>query len=443
MNHNARLIKSVNFNNKVIWLMIVLFFAVITGIAIADSKWIYFGVVFFPFILYLCIEKSFIFTFGLYALLIPFDSILVLIGTSEGPTLTKLLGMLTILVLLFKGVFENKLKKPDVASLWWVLFVIYGILSSWWAIEPEKTLGLVQTLAGLLILYMVTISYKVHKAEFEALKWCVLGGGFFAAIFSIYNYSSLETAKRVSIELGSRSIDLNLFAFGLIIPVSICIEKTLKQNKKLMKGLLCGVLGVIIFCIIVTGSRGGLLAVGTVFIVYIISLKKRISMGIIAIVVVTILASIVPDYYFSERWEQAVETGGSGRLSIWYIGLLCMKKYWLIGAGLNNFSHAYSEFVIFGPPFSFLYRAPHNIYLGLLVELGVVGFPLVILAIWKHYQAIQLRSAPCNNHIMLKASFWAILLASFFLDTAWRKQFWLLWIMIMMNKNIIERERIV
>lgn len=72
----TRLLKRVNFNRNVILLVIALFLAVITGIAIAEKKWLYLGAVFIPFIVYLCIEKPFIFPFGLYVFLLPFDQVL-------------------------------------------------------------------------------------------------------------------------------------------------------------------------------------------------------------------------------------------------------------------------------------------------------------------------------------------------------------------------------
>ena len=74
---SSKIIKRIHLNNNVIWLVIVLSVAIITGIAIADRKWLYFGVVFIPFILYICIEKPFIFPIGAFFFLISLESLLV------------------------------------------------------------------------------------------------------------------------------------------------------------------------------------------------------------------------------------------------------------------------------------------------------------------------------------------------------------------------------
>ena len=116
--------------------------------------------------------------------------------------------------------------------------------------------------------------------------------------------------------------------------------------------------------------------------------------------------------------------------------LICLKHHWLLGAGLGNFGNAYEEFAIYAPHFKGYHRAPHNIYLGCFVELGIIGFSLFIAVLMRHYRVIRSRFA-CHdgNQIMLKAVFFAALVSSFFLDTLYQKSFWLILMLIMMNRN--------
>ena len=419
----------------------LLFFAITVGIIIVHGKWLYAMVVLSPLLVYLCIKKPFIFPFGAYVFLLPFDRVLSVTGHAQGATLTKFLGVLTILVLLLKGTIERKLKQPDNAALWWMLFVMYGLFSLLWAIQPELSLSKFPTVTGLLVLFLVAASYDIKKSEFETLKWLIIVGGFLATILSIYNYASLETIGRISIRFGERSAELNHFAFSLLIPFSVCLEMMLKQNMKTMRVLFGIILGVILFGIFITGSRGNALAAAVIIIVYIISIKQKITFGTIAIVIGLTLMAFVPDF-FTERWGGALETGGAGRLSIWNIGLTALKKYWLYGAGFNNFPNAYDEFFHSA---SFLYtkssRAPHNTFLGIFVELGIIGFSLMVLAMIKNYQAIRSRfNHYCIDKVTLRASFCGILVSSFFLDTFSLKSFWLLWMMIMMYENVVKME---
>ena len=418
----------------------VLIVGIASGVWIATGNWTATVILFSPILIYLCIEKPFILPFGLYVFLLPFDSVLVVTGGSAaGPTLTKLLGILSILVLMFKSIFEKKFKRPDNIALLWMLFLIYGALSFFWAIKPESVIGRMPTAAGLIILYLVTASYKIQKAEFDTLKKFIVSGGFFAAIYTIYNYSSI-TDMRVTMQMGEQSADPNHFAFSLIIPVSVCIQLMMEHKKKTVKALLGVVLGLISFAIIITGSRGGFLGVGIIIAVYILSMKHKVTFSTILIVIGIIVTSLLPDL-FVERWSEAVGSGGAGRFSIWYVGWKSLGDYWSFGAGLSNFPSSYGEFAFHDLSKGWS-RGAHNIYLEIIVELGIIGFSIMVLAIIKHYKAAKSRFSKYRmDEIMLKASFWAILLSSSFLGTVWRKSYWLLWILIIMYKTISDKEQ--
>ncbi|MDR4498076.1 MAG: O-antigen ligase family protein [Candidatus Scalindua sp.] len=439
---NTSIIRRLNFKTKAIWIVFVLFTAAITGIAISEKEIIYFAIALSPFIVYLCIHKPFIFPFGLYVFLLPFENFLSVTGGSQGATLTKFLGALTILVLCLKGSFENKLKRPDPASIWLVLFVIYGFLTVWWAIEPHLVMGSIFTAVSLLLLYLVVASYKLQKDEFETIKWCILFGGFVAAAFTIYNYQlglldfGQEITQRATLDIGGRKANANTVGFSLIFPIAIGIHMVLEKRRKIIRVMLGAALFVTVFALIITGARGSMLGVAGVVIINFLSLKNRITFGTVLIVIAIIIIPFIPDLFF-ERWAKATSSGGAGRMDIWYAGLKALEKHWLFGAGLNNFPAAYDEFALYPSRFMGYYRAAHNTYLGNFVELGIVGFSFMILAIWKHYKAIQSRIKPHNfDEIMLTAVLFGVLIAAFFGDYASRKVFWLVLMMICMYKNV-------
>lgn len=422
-----------------IWIIIAAGMVIVIGQAIVTEQGLYLGLLLIPALIYLSVEKPFIFPFGVYAFLLPFDQILAVTESGEGATVTKFLGIFTILILFFKGLQERKMKWPDNAALWWVLFIAYGAASFIWAFEPAHVMSRVPTAAGLLILYLVVSSFKITQHEFVILKWFILLGGCLSAVYAIYSYAvgfDYQSPTRATMALEASEDDPNNFAFSLLIPFAICIEMFLVQKRKMPKAALASVLGIILLSIILTGSRGGLLAVGIIIIVYLLGMKQRITITTIAIIAGILIVSVIPSF-FLERWKEALETGGAGRTTIWHVGLEALSNFWIVGAGLNNFPGIYREFANFGPFSMGLGRGSHNIYLGILVELGIGGFFLLVWGMRKHYKAIGLRfAARGSTQVMLKAAFWGILVASFFLDTLWTKSFWLLWTMILMQKNI-------
>jgi len=428
-----------NFLKFNIWVILGIFVVLFLGYAIAYENWFYLGALLVPLLLYLSIEKPFIFPFGLYVFLLPFDSIL---SVADSTTFTKFIGALTIPVLLLKSLHEKKLRLPNKASIYWVFLMIYAMLSIFWAINPDNVLSRYATVTGLLILYLIVSSYKIHESEFNTCKWCILLGGLMAAILAIYNYETgvFDKAGRATMAYGERSGDPNYFAFCLLLPVSICIEKILNQKKKVLKFMFSAVLSTIILGIIVTGSRGGMLGVCVIFITYILCMKQRITLLAILIIMGIIITSFF-SIIFIERWGQAIETGGSGRVDIWIAGFSSLKNFCVVGAGLGNFPNVFADFGHFTPFTRVVFKDPHNIYLEIFVELGIVGFSLLILAMRRHYQVIKSRfDYHDSNQAMLKAAFWALLTSSFFVGTLFLKSFWLFWMMILMYGNIMDKE---
>lgn len=429
------------FSRYIIWLLSGFVLAVLIAQFVISAKFIYLAAIFLtPLIVYVSMSKPFIFPLGFYVFMIPFDEVLILTGAGRGPTLTKLLAVLAILALFLKGAFENKFRKPDKLVSWWLLFIFLGISSALWAISPSHVLYRIQTALGLIVLYLIVSSYKVLNSEFETLKWHILAGGILASFFTIYNFHALAVVDRASLVIGSYQASLNGFAFGLLIPVSLCIEKMLSQRKLLPKIIFGMLLGLLSFCIVITGSRGAMLGVAAIFLVYYLSLRNKSALSVLLIIIGIILFSFIPSF-FIERWEAAFESGGAGRTRIWQIGLISLQKYIFIGAGLSNFPLAFTEFMSHVPEYKTAGRAPHNIYLGFLVELGIVGFSFMAIAIWQHYRATTASASEKNiNHVMLRAALCGMLVSSFFLDTVWLKSFWLIFMMIAMYKYVQSKD---
>jgi O-antigen ligase len=302
-------------------------------------------------------------------------------------------------------------------------------------VQPELAFAQLPTAIGLLILYLVVSSYEFKKSEFDTIKLYAIGGGTVAAIMTIYQYIQNPNLRAT---LTGRT-DQNFAAFTFLIPFAVSTSMIFGQNK-IMKQALCWIISVVIFfAIIVTGSRGCFLGAVIAVLINMLYVKKTIKQRMIIVIMITIAGFIFLSYspdFFSERWGEAIETGGAHRLDIWYLGYKSLEKYWAFGVGMNNFSIATKEFghhLTYYDPTS----GAHNLYLESIVQLGIIGFTLMIIAMVKHYQVLRSRfnEYPIDM-IMLKASFGGVLVASIFLHTFLTKSFWLLWMMIMMYKNI-------
>lgn len=431
------------------WALAAALCVLLTATAITESKWIYLGFLSVPFIIYVSLKKPFVFPFGFYVLSIPFESLLVMTGSQHGATFARGLGILTILVLALKFGFERKLRTPDKVTLWWLLYAGYCIISTTWAISPGSPVVRIQTIAGLALLYLAVSAYPVQKKEYDVLMWFVLAGGVLAAALTIYGYQKgieMGETARVSFsslrESGSFDTPDNGLPFAMLLPFSVCLGMLLKKREMSGKILFFLMLLMIFAGIILTGSRGnlaGCLAIGFVFFIY---TKYKLRFGLVAAAVLITMVMITPQFYI-DRVDNSVSSHADGRSDIWYVGMHALEKYWLFGAGLDSFPNAYTEFVNYTPAFMGLDRAPHNIFVGNFVELGVVGIFLLLAALIKHYFAVnQTGRKDSIDQTVLKAAFWGIMVGSFSLDSVWSKTFWLLWMLITMQKKIAGNSRL-
>jgi O-antigen ligase len=130
------------------------------------------------------------------------------------------------------------------------------------------------------------------------------------------------------------------------------------------------------------------------------------------------------------RFAHMVDTGGSGRLSIWKTGLHAAGEYWLFGAGIDNFSNAYDTayvqvFQRYGAGWG---RAAHDILLQNLVELGIVGVILLGIALIAQFRlvsGIDLNDDLHDSKLMVQGAMLALVVAAMFIDLVMYKYAWL------------------
>jgi O-antigen ligase len=428
---------------KLYWLLFGACNVIIIGLAIAEAKWYYLLIAIAPFFIYCSIKNPFILPFGLYVFLVPFDRILDVIGFAQGATLTKFVGILTILVLSLKGTFENKIIKPDPASLVMMLLVTYCVLTNIWAIKPEMVFSKVPTLVSLFVFYLIASSYKIKAEEYNVLKWCILLGGILAAALTLKSFESgafYGHSQRATIAFGDEAINPNTVAISLLLPLSISLQMMLSDLRKSRKALFVCIFLLLSYAVIITGSRKSLLGLVVILAFYISHTRNKMVFGAFVSAAMMVLLLAAPEY-FTERVGLSLEDRGAGRLDIWYVGIKALQRYWMSGAGLGNFPLAFNEFINEGAASLHFSRGAHNHYLMILIETGIVGLSLMLWTLIKHYQLLKSRLVKYDlDFIMLKASFWSIMTAGLFADIFYHKSFWLLLMMIVMYRNAFGAE---
>lgn len=412
--------------------------ALLIGLFVGEAKWFYLiAIAALPLAALWPVPTA----LGMFALLVPFDAIAIVGGGESGTTLTWFAGVAAALVLFLAGLASGRLHFPPRATLCWSLFVLWCAVTCLWAIDPTVALRRLPTAGALLVLYILSASLRLTpKERLWVVVLAVLGGCLAAAYITREFYqgisfgSDLGPTARASLVLGDQEADPNGMAAGLLLPISLAIALFFFSQKWIGKAMAMLAVSLMGYCLFLTMSRGGALALIAIGVVYLRRLNKW--RALVPFSLLLLLLVFVPESFF-HRFGQAAATGGAGRISIWIASLEMLKHYWVLGAGINNFSVAYSSYAGFAPVFKGYGRAAHNIYLGTWVELGVVGIALLLLAVRSQFREVQrahLEFDPIS--VASEAACWAVLVAGFFLDVLWRKYFWLSWILLTISTQI-------
>jgi hypothetical protein len=416
------------------------------GIILANGSWLYLALLIAVVIaLQWPVEAA----LGVYAFLFPFESIAMLGNSaSGGMSVNRVLGAVAAMALLATGIVTKRLHWPTRPAWWWTAFVLWCAISAVWALQLQPVLKMLPTAVSLLALYLVAVSWKLTKEQYSFITKCVIAGALLAALFVIYQYRGGVTYKtwfgdstgRASLVAGEREANPNHFGADLLLPFSLAVGLFFSAKKKLNMLVSLGVAGAIALAAFLTMSRGALLSVMVVVAVYVFRLGIRRRMLLVGAALLAALLAM-PSNFFS-RITASVATGGAGRMDIWVASGHLIKKYALLGAGLSNFPVAYNEFAGRAPLFRGFGRGAHNIYLEAFVELGVVGFVLLLAAAASHLRLLRklrlARSERTMQVLALEAACWATLVNGFFEGGIWYKSFWLVWTLCLVLAGLIE-----
>lgn len=413
--------------------------AVLVGTTIANAQWLYLGL---AVAVCLAVVWPVEAALGFYAFLLPFQSIAVLGQAERGTTANWVLGAVAAVALLGAGSLRGRLSWPSRNATWLLLFSLWALISCAWALDPQVSIARLPTAAALILLYFAGCCWRATPREVSVLNWAIAAGGAAASCLAIRAFMSGVTymnqygaTSRASLVAGSREADPNMFAADLLLPLALTIALYFSSSgwrRKLAAVLCTGLIGYATF---LTMSRGALLAVMVVLGVYAVRLHlNRKVLGLVAGLLTLLVA--MPTMFFS-RLQEAVPTGGAGRLDIWRAGLVVFKHYFLLGAGLANFPVAYYNFAGSAGRFVGYNRGSHNIYLDAAVEMGIVGIALLCIALLAQVRVLNKFRAASRTFPMtmvaLEASTYAMLLTAMFLNVLWSKSFWLLWMVLAMS----------
>lgn len=266
----------------------------------------------------------------------------------------------------------------------YLLFIIFSLISIFYAIDQNVSLIKCRTLVLLFILMISLVNYLDTQDKIINLMKYFAVSGFIASIYILLT-SDFSEITRFGEQLG------NVNTVGMMVGISsvFCLYFILEQKKYIYIAI--GLTNLIV--ILLTGSRKSLLFIVITLIVLLISRKKtgmgnmiKILLGS-AIIIFTgfYIINNVPILYqiMGSRMENLLSfilgkgiTGGSltERYYMIQVGFNWFKEKPLTGYGIDNF-----QFLFSGVPGGRVTYS-HNNFIELLVGIGLFGTSFYYIA---------------------------------------------------------------
>ena len=380
----------------------------------------------------------------LFTLIIFFETVP---GVSGGASATKLAGLLLALAWLATLVTRadarsDFLREHPMITAALVLFVAWAGLSYAWSEQPGNAVEAAYRLAlnGVLLL----IVYTAVRTERDATRVLIAFVVAATAATLVGMLSGATTPLGGEARLSGEFENANQLASTLVATFVLALGLAFVAGRSPALRLVALVAAAFsLFGILLTVSRGGLVALGVAVVAAIVfsgRWRPRIAVlsAVVAFSAVVYYAALAPP---AARERVSELEGGTGRQDIWKVAWRMVEDEPVRGVGAGNFETSSIHYLLVPGTLrrsDFIVdtqKVAHNAYLGTLAELGVVGLGLflaVILALLGcTVQAIRefQRNGNPRMEILTRALLVALvglLAALFFSSDLYKKQLWLL-----------------
>ena len=305
---------------------------------------------------------------------VPWQNVIVLPGLG---TISKVLGIAALAITVLAVLVRGEVRPLHPIHFAVLLFVTWVGISAYWAInDPEHTLTCVVTYLQLAVMLWMVWEVAPTRGRLLGLMQAYILGGYVSAIDTITNYR-VDPEGEYYQRFAATGFDPNelgsILALG--IPIAWYLQAT--TTSRFVRWMARGYLPLAVAAIGLTASRGAM--VGTIIALTIVPLtltRLRWGVRIMAIFVVLGMAVFAVRFIPRGAWDRLSTTReevSSGTLNhrevIWRAGLQVYPERPVHGFGPAGFQIAVIPVLGEG-------AAPHNAFLAVLVEEGIIGFLL-------------------------------------------------------------------
>ncbi|HEX3223707.1 MAG TPA: O-antigen ligase family protein [Nocardioides sp.] len=404
-----------------------------------------------------CLQRPLSIALPAFAASIPFGDLLD-VGHSRFTSLSSVLGLLVLVGLFLRLSVSRRQQAPLSPTVFlWLGFLAVAATTTLWSLSPGLTANGILEIGSLIGIYALISLNQVDREIVRRVEQGLILGGLAAVTYGLVQLTLLGGFPNDVPGLppgpggrfGNDLLGPNNNAVAFLLPLCICLQRSATAPRASTRRLHAAFAFLMFLGIVMTGSRGGMLAaVLCTIVLFAVAPRGRkiLATYLVAGIVAGLVAFFLHPFGLAER--EVTTTSSSGRTSIWKVGLAACPEYCPVGAGWETFPIVYARTQPTVPGADVLAGAggsyqPHNVILLVGIELGIPGLLLFFSVLGLTVvEAVRLpRPVRGPPLAALLGTYWAAL----FLSNLGYKFFWMAFIMVALNRSASylegERER--
>jgi O-antigen ligase len=385
-----------------------------------------------------------------------------LVIATEGLTVTKLLAVLIGMYFLIYLLFDQPLFDKDSGLL--VCFIGLLLFSTAYSVldfRPDLAYSelfnfLLTVLPKLLFAVFLYLFFKkrgkgfLKKNLLYALNTIPVGLIILTIYFIFWGYTEINWYNIVTRKV-IEGTDPNEFG-GMLAALSVFpLYNVMKRDRKLLTAISIVSLGLVLYSITITLSRGAILSFVFMGLVSIVILTKasfsktmKYGIGVIIVILGFIQSGVIDLYTILQRFtgkfvEDNINSLTANRYSLWVAGLEAFQKNIFIGFGNSDAVIRNINQKALGADKLF-----HNMYIEILVRTGLIGFMIFIGILAKSQRGIiqYFKGLAKQDNIILILPLLALIVmcfSAFGLSWQWRELLWYFIAISLISSRMITR----
>lgn len=245
------------------------------------------------------------------------------------------------------------------------------------------------------ILFFVVLVCQVTSLQrLKSLAWVICLGTAFYGIVGALPHSTGDTR----LQIGAGMFDPNDTAYVLVSFFPLCFY-FIRFNEGALKRLVAIVaIGGAVTTILLTGSRGGILAFGAVLLIIFLTRVAGVGKGtkVLLALLLAAAALLLGSRIDVERYLTLTDLSSDynlsspgGRMELWQAAIVLSLTNPLTGVGIDCFPWAHYLARLDAGDTYRVYHAAHNSFLQVAAEVGLIGFAVYMLIIVRGLQTFS------------------------------------------------------